>query len=85
VGLESFVLYLGAGHEVDLLSEQGGTLQAVEIKSGATLASDWFLGLRRWQAFVGEESFPPLLIYGGDAAYQREGVEVAGWRSLAAS
>ena len=72
-----------AGHEVDLLSEQGGKLQAVEIKSGATLASDWFAALRRWQAFVGEETLPPVLIYGGDAAYQREGVEVVGWKSLA--
>ena len=74
-----------AGHEVDLLLEQGGKLQAVEIKSGVTLALNWFLGLRRWQTFVGEESFPPLLIYGGDAAYQREGGEVVGWKSLSAS
>ncbi len=74
-----------AGHEVDLLSEQGGKLQAVEIKSGATLASDWFAALRRWQSFAGEETLPPVLIYGGDAVYQREGVEVMGWKSLAGS
>ena len=72
-----------AGHEVDLLLEQGGKLQAVEIKSGATLASDWFAALRRWQSFAGEETLTPLLIYGGDAAYQRECVEVMGWKLLA--
>ncbi|MCX7108797.1 MAG: ATP-binding protein [Proteobacteria bacterium] len=74
-----------AGHEVDLLSEQGGKLQAVEIKSGATLAPDWFSALRKWQAFAGGEALPPRLVYGGEAAYQREGVEVMGWKSLAGS
>jgi len=71
------------GHEVDLLLEQGGKLQAMEIKSGATLAPDWFQALRRWQAFAGGEAISPQLIYGGEAAYQREGVQVLGWRELA--
>ena len=48
-----------------------------------TLASDWFAALRRWQSFAGEETLPPVLIYGGEAVYQREGVEVMGWKSLA--
>lgn len=31
-----------SGHEVDLLVEQGGQLQAIEIKSGATTISAWY-------------------------------------------
>lgn len=74
-----------AGHEVDLLMEQGGQLQAIEIKSGATLASDWFAALQKWQGFAGEEALPPRLVYGGEGIYQREGVEVLGWRGLASN
>jgi hypothetical protein len=50
-----------------------------------TLASDWYAALRCWQSFAGEETLTPLLIYGGDAVHQREGVEVMGWKSLAES
>lgn len=72
-----------SGHEVDLLWEQDGGLQAVEIKSGATLAPDWFAALRKWRAFAGDEALAPWLIYGGEQRYPREGVQVLGWRGLA--
>jgi predicted AAA+ superfamily ATPase len=72
-----------AGHEVDLLLEEAGKLRASEIKSGATLVPEWFAALGRWQSFAGEDALPPRLIYGGDAAYERQGVEVWGWRGLA--
>jgi len=71
------------GQEIDLVFESEGKLQAVEIKSGATIASDWFKGLKKWQALVGSDALAPWLIYGGSETYEREGVSVMGWRELA--
>lgn len=71
------------GHEVDLLFEVGERLQAIEIKSGSTLARDWLDAIRKWQGFAGDMALPPWLIYGGEEGYRREGVKVSGWRELA--
>jgi predicted AAA+ superfamily ATPase len=68
------------GNEVDLVLESGGRVVAVEIKSGATLAGDWFKGLRRFGEFAGKVQ--PVLVFGGEGRFEREGVSVVGWRSL---
>ncbi len=73
------------GNEIDLLFEVGTGLQAVEVKSGATFVRDWLRGLRRWQGLAGDQALPPWVIYGGDAGYRREGVEVIPWRGVAAA
>ncbi|MEA3642011.1 MAG: AAA family ATPase, partial [Lamprobacter sp.] len=67
---------------VDVLFEEGTGLRAVEIKSGATLVNNWLRSLHRWQELAGDRALPPWLIYGGDEAYQREGVEVVPWRAV---
>ncbi|MFM8442144.1 MAG: ATP-binding protein [Methylococcus sp.] len=72
------------GHEVDLLFEKDGKLQAIEIKSGATFAADWLVAVRKWRSFAGEDALPPWIVYGGEQSYHREGVEVIGWRGLPA-
>lgn len=68
------------GNEVDLVLEFGGRTVAVEIKSGATLAGDWFKGLRRFADVAGGAEM--VLVYGGGDSFTREGVRVVGWRSL---
>ncbi len=70
------------GHEIDLLFEKDGKLQAIEIKSGATFAADWLNAVRKWQSFAKEDALPPWIVYGGDLSYCREDVEVIGWRGL---
>lgn len=72
-----------AGHEVDLLYETAQGLQAVEIKSGATFGSDWPQAIAKWQGFAKDEALPPLIVFGGDGAYERQGCQVLGWRELA--
>lgn len=72
-----------AGHEVDLLYETGHGLQAVEIKAGATFASDWPTAAAKWQGFAKDEALPPMIVYGGEGAYERQGCRVVGWRELA--
>lgn len=67
-----------AGHEVDLLWETPQGLQAVEVKSGTTFASDWTSGLRKWQA-ISASPLLPWVVYGGDGDLQRQGCRAVGW------
>lgn len=71
------------GHEMDLLYETPAGLQSVEIKSGATFASDWLQGPDKWLSFAGNDALPPLLVFGGSGAWQRGQCKVVGWRELA--
>lgn len=74
------------GHEVDVLLDTPQGLRPVEIKSGSTVAGDWFDGLRRWSALADrdeERTAAPQLVFGGSGRYEREGVAVSGWREFA--
>jgi len=71
-----------AGHEVDLLLEHSGTLVPIEIKSGATLAADFFAGLRYWLGLAGVPDAPAALVYGGDISLRRAGIAVYSWADL---
>lgn len=71
------------GHEVDLLIPRGDRMQPVEIKSGTTFASDWLAAAQKWSRLAGEHALTPLIVYGGDQSYEREGARVAAWRELA--
>jgi predicted AAA+ superfamily ATPase len=70
------------GNEVDVVAEHGPLLQPVEIKSGKTLADDAFTGLRRWMSIAIDRSARPLLVYGGEDSYEREGISVRSWLAL---
>jgi len=70
------------GNEVDVIIEQGPQLIPVEIKSGATVARDFFVGLEKWMALSGNLGTDPLLIYGGENSYQHKRIRVFGWKDL---
>lgn len=74
------------GTEIDLILERGTEVASVEIKSGITVASDAFGNLKKWQKYAAERgSFSaiyPGLVYGGDARFARDGVDVMPWREL---
>ena len=69
-----------AGHEVDIVLEEGGRLVPAEIKSGKTVASDFFDGLRRWGNLSSVKK--GVLIYGGDESYEREGFRIIPWNEV---
>lgn len=71
-----------AGLEVDFLHEQNGLLRPIEVKSGQTLASDFFDGLQRWSRLSGDSAAGPWLIYGGDTALHHGTMEIIPWRDL---
>ncbi|OYT88858.1 MAG: AAA family ATPase [Burkholderiales bacterium PBB3] len=71
-----------AGHEVDLLFETPQGMQAIEIKSGSTFASDWPDAILKWQKSAQEAVLPPVIVYGGGGNYERQGCRVIGWQEL---
>lgn len=71
------------GHEIDALIETGpNTFHAVEIKSGETIASDFFSGLDYWRAKLTRQRITPWLIHGGTTLQHREKATVLPWNDL---
>lgn len=71
-----------AGQEIDVLCETTQGLQAIEVKSGSTYASDWTQGLKKWQSLAGAEYLDSTIIYGGTNNFEREGINVWGWKDV---
>lgn len=69
------------GHEVDLLQETTHGLQAIEIKSGSTFATDWIKGINKWQSISGN-ALQPKIIFGGVGGYERQGCLAVGWQEI---
>jgi len=73
------------GAEVDLVVEADEAVIAVEAKSAATVASDFFDGLgafaERTDASLPKE-IALRLIYGGETAQRRSAVQVIPWREI---
>jgi predicted AAA+ superfamily ATPase len=70
------------GHEVDLLIEAEQGLLAIEIKSGQTVATDFFAVLERLAGFIGRDDIRSILVYGGDSSQARSNTHVVAWRDL---
>ena len=73
------------GLEVDLVWETSEGLQAVEIKSGTTMAGDWMRALNKWQQLDDQPAPKPSIIYGGDDQQEREVFKLLSWRALCQS
>jgi uncharacterized protein len=81
-----FHLREARGSEVDLLLESGDRLTAVEAKSGATVAADFFDGLERLRSDLAQRSshlaFDPRIVYGGMQPQRRSGATVVPWQRI---
>ena len=73
-----------AGLECDLFYETGRGILAVEIKSGATVASDWFKPLHRVAATVPTVA-ARTVVFGGDQQQSRSEVDVVPFSSFPAA
>lgn len=69
------------GLECDLLYETGYGYGAIEIKSGATVSSDYFMGLNRVADLVPEVS-AKAVVYGGARGQTRSDAEVVTMNGL---
>lgn len=79
-GKESRLLFYRDSNrnEIDLLYPYGPACRPVEIKSGQTLASDWFKALRLFRELPNAAPGPALLIYGGNELQKRSDTVVSG-------
>jgi len=67
------------GHEIDLLTETANGIEAFEIKSGATMNTDHFKGLKRWQEISGASPEQSHVIYTGEMAFKNNFGEYIPW------
>ncbi len=66
------------GHEVDLIFDQGPASKGIEIKSGMTVARDFFAHLDYWRR-LHDHPPPAALIYGGDRMFFQHDTGVYPW------
>lgn len=70
-----------AGHEIDVVVDNGLEMIPIEAKSGSTITGDFFKGLAYWQKLA--ETTQGIVFYGGDEPQERStGFKVAPWRTL---
>jgi len=74
------------GLEIDLIIEQGERLHVIEIKSGATIAPDFFKSLRLFPQRLGNTKklrvIENYIVYGGNDSQQRSDAKVISWRNI---
>ena len=70
------------GNEIDCLVDKGDVLTPIEIKSGKTIASDYFKGIDYFVKAAGNRSSKPYLIYGGTEQQHRMKAQVIPWNRL---
>ena len=68
--------------EIEFLIVNDGRIVPIEVKSGETLVSDSFKGLKYYHKLAGDKSERPVLIYGGNENYIRNDIQVLSWQSL---
>lgn len=68
-----------AGHEVDLVVQNGFRLCLTEFKSTQTIMSDLFKGLYYFENLTKSEGLHKTLVYAGDENQQRTNVDVLTW------
>ena len=67
------------GREIDLIID-GTPATAIEIKSGQTIASDWFKHLRLWSRLAPADQ--RVLIHGGASSFEQERSRVMSWQLM---
>lgn len=72
-----------AGNEVDCLIDTGSEIKCVEIKSGTTISSDFFKGLKYYRKLNPKAA--PFLIYGGTTNSIQSNATIFGWRNAVES
>ena len=71
------------GHEIDAVVETApDRLHAVEMKSGQTVAADFFSGLDYWRDKLPSRRIAAWLVYGGSEGQERRGTKVLPWKHL---
>jgi len=67
------------GNEIDAIADLDSRLLPVEAKSGLTLASDAFDGLRFWLDLPGNPNHSGVVVYRGVESYLTNGITALPW------
>jgi predicted AAA+ superfamily ATPase len=67
--------------EIDGLIDLGNRLVPLEIKSGETINSDFFTGVKNWSELAKIDPENAYIIYGGDSHQSRSNGTVISWRN----
>lgn len=71
------------GGEIDLLMKYNQKITLLEIKSGETIADDFFKNIKLFKKNYSKEIFyDSFLVYAGKDMYRRSDVQVVAWNSL---
>jgi uncharacterized protein len=83
-GISSNLFYWrdSKGLEIDIVVEVADKLLAVEIKSGQTIATDFFAALKKWLAIAGEADASAWLVYGGNKKFINNNISVVPWNKI---
>lgn len=71
-----------SGHEIDYLTETGGLFRLIEIKSGKTVAEDFFKNIYYFQKISKKITSKAFLVYAGKMEQKRSGLRVINWQQL---
>ena len=69
------------GHEIDCIIEQGTKLFPIEIKSGRTVNTDYFDGLKYWSSLSHASPEDNFVVYSGDENQKRKYGLVVSWKN----
>ncbi|MCL4519935.1 MAG: ATP-binding protein [Thaumarchaeota archaeon] len=70
------------GNEIDIVIDNGTALTPLEIKSGKTVAADFFSVFKRWESITGMHGQKGWLIYGGESSQNRQECVVLSWHRI---
>jgi hypothetical protein len=74
------------GLEMDVLVQRGDCLHAVEVKSAATAASDFFTGFEQIAGRIQTAGLSlhlnNVVVYGGETSQKRRAARLLGWRDV---
>ncbi len=70
------------GLEIDVVIEAADKLVAVEIKSGQSIAPDFFAAIKKWLNLTGYPDASAWLVYGGQKKVINENITVVPWKEL---
>lgn len=60
------------GHEIDLITEWGGKLKAIEIKSGMTFHADFIKNIIFFSNLAADQTIEKFLVFEGDKGLFKE-------------
>lgn len=71
-----------AGHEIDLIIQEGIRLKLVEIKSTQTIVPDLFKELLHFETLSKKQNMTKSLVYAGKEPQVRQSVQVIPWKDF---